>query len=107
MRHAQGDIQPGAEYEILNVTFNLFVLLVETMGGTRRADADTTARMSPLKGGPPQGAMDMDKGATPGMGEIDRVGNERSRATSPQGWSKDRAIAEAIRQSTVLKGGNR
>jgi hypothetical protein len=35
-------------------------------------------------------------GTTPWTGEVERVGNTRSRAMPPQGWSKDRAIAECV-----------
>jgi hypothetical protein len=56
-----------------------------------REDAVTTARM------PPQG-WSMDRGTTPGMGEIDRVGNKRSRAA--QG-----AVAETIRHLQPSSGG--
>jgi hypothetical protein len=42
-------------------------------------------------------------GTTPWTGEVERGGNTRSRAMPPQGWSKDRAIAECVpfRRQTV------
>jgi hypothetical protein len=55
----------------------------------------TTAWMPPLKGGPSQRGLWVDKGTTPRMGEVDRVGSQRSRAT--QG-----AVAEQTANSQIM-----
>jgi hypothetical protein len=55
----------------------------------------TTAWMPPLKGGPSQRGLWVDKGTTPRMGEVDRVGNTRSRATHG-------AVAEQTANSQIM-----